>query len=59
MRENTRIELRIQPSLSDANISSLLTGKPSPLTWCRATANRAVNLQWCWVKKPCCMRRMP
>ncbi len=58
MRENTRIELRNPKlSLSDANISSLLTGKPS--NWCRATANRAVNLWWCRVKKPCCMRRMP
>ncbi|SPW62894.1 mce-like protein [Escherichia coli] len=57
LRENTRIELRNPKlSLSDANLSALLTAKPS--SWYPAMASHAKSSLLCQAKKHCCMNLM-
>ena len=57
LRENTRIELRNPKlSLSDANLSALLTGKTFELV--PGDGEHAKSLLLCQVKKPCSMSRM-
>lgn len=57
LRENTRIELRNPKlSLSDANLSALLTGKTFELVPGDGEPQRSSLL--CQVKKPCYKSRM-